>query len=315
MILGHIKQPPPSPTWVSSGGFGGYHRLFQSLSTAPGMPEREASPPPSSLTSYPSKPIWGSPMAANWDEWCCDTPALGQGHFRGACKQQLHIWGRDPTVLKQNRYLGSNKGGEGQIFHCACKCRGCNEEGRGNLPSLPQWGRGLSHCWQCGRLRLPMQLTLPNYVINIKRTCNAWREEALEAEKTGPAIFSSGLQDGTAPSMCPNEAIAMLMYPLHLLMGGPSSSSLLTMASTIMARVANPVLLTQPSWQDHHHHVHPPLRQNATSAPEHETGGDCPWEPGHAQRHQEEDPCFWRNYLKLILRPFFKDSLSWFKMH
>ena len=46
---------------------------------------------------------------------------------------------------------------------------------------------------------------------------------------------------GVAPQACPNEALAKLMYPLHLLTGSPSLPSPLTVTLPLTARLKNPI--------------------------------------------------------------------------
>ena len=64
-------------------------------------------------------------------------------------------------------------------------------------------------------------------------------KEALEVEKC--AHYSFLWACGAALHACPNEALANLMYPLHLLMGSLSLPGPLTVTSPLATRLKNPI--------------------------------------------------------------------------
>ena len=68
--------------------------------------------------------------------------------------------------------------------------------------------------------------------------CNL-EEEALEVEKYAHQSFLWACR--ATLQACPNEALAKLMYPLHLLMGSPPLPSPLMVTSPLAARLKNPV--------------------------------------------------------------------------
>ena len=64
-------------------------------------------------------------------------------------------------------------------------------------------------------------------------------EEALEVDKHVHQSFLWAC--GAALQACPNEALAKLMYPLHLLMGSSSLPSPLMVTSPLITRSKNPI--------------------------------------------------------------------------
>ena len=92
---------------------------------------------------------------------------------------------------------------------------------------------------------------------------------------------------GVALQACPNEALAKLIYPLHLLMGSPSLPSPLMAISPLAARSKNPITsLCHPSRPMA---AVPSPRDKWHQSPEQEAEADHPREPA-PQRQREEDP-------------------------
>ena len=109
-------------------------------------------------------------------------------------------------------------------------------------------------------------------------------EEALEVKKCTHQSFLWAC--GVALKACPNEALAKLMYPLHLLMGSPSLPGPL-MVTSPLTRSKNPV--TSPHCPSRPVAVVPSPRAKQHQSPEQEAEADHPGEPAQ-QRQREGDP-------------------------
>ena len=110
-------------------------------------------------------------------------------------------------------------------------------------------------------------------------------EEALEVEKCIHLSFLWAC--GVALQVCPNEALAKLMYPLNLLMGSLSLPGPLMVTSPLTTRLRNPI--PTPHCPSRPAAAVPSPRAKQHQSPDWEAEADHPREPA-PQRHREEDP-------------------------
>ena len=110
-------------------------------------------------------------------------------------------------------------------------------------------------------------------------------EEVLEVEKSACQSFLWAC--GAALQACPNEALAKLMYPLHLLMGSLPLPGLLMAPLPPTARLRDP--FPSPCHPSNPTAVVPSPRAKWYQSSEWGTEADHPGEPA-PQKWREEDP-------------------------
>ena len=108
-----------------------------------------------------------------------------------------------------------------------------------------------------------------------QETMHNVEDEALEVEKHACQSFLWAC--GVALQACPNEALGKLMYPIHLLTGNMSLTSLLMAASPLTIRLRDPI--PSPCCPRRSATVTHSPRAKLQHLPGHEVEPDCPREP------------------------------------
>ena len=159
--------------------------------------------------------------------------------------------------------------------------RDCHKEGRGHPSSKVEVIQAIrirkakaTNAAQASKLQWQHQEVMWNL-----------QEEALEVEKHAHQSFLQAC--GVALQAFPNDTLAKLMYPLHLLMGCPSLPRPLMVTFLLTTRSRNPI--TSPCHPSRPTAAVPSPRAKRCQSPEWEAEADYPGEPT-PQRQREEDP-------------------------